>query len=312
MSKRDENLFVATAVGALVLHCFAAHLWPTLAWPDEIFQTLEQGHRLVFGYGVIPWEFRDGVRSWVLPALLGGVMRATVFLGPGSNGYLLGVRLFLALCSMAPVIAAMLWARRAKLQLWWVAGVATAVWFELVFVSGKALTEVLAAYAMSVALYFSLAAEEGEPQAPRAGLWAGLGWGLAAGLRMHLLPAALVALAWTCRKDARRWKHAVPGFLGVVIVFGLVDWVTWSYPFQSFIGNFRVNALEGKAASFGVTPPWEYLRGLAVVWSWGALPLLALAASSFKRWPLLGVTAAIILLSHSVIAHKEYPSSSSW
>ena len=38
--------------------------------PDEIYQTQEQAHRLVYGYGIVPWEFRDGVRSWILPGLL--------------------------------------------------------------------------------------------------------------------------------------------------------------------------------------------------------------------------------------------------
>jgi hypothetical protein len=26
--------------------------------PDEVFQILEQSHRVVFGYGMVPWEFR--------------------------------------------------------------------------------------------------------------------------------------------------------------------------------------------------------------------------------------------------------------
>ena len=33
-------------------------------WPDEIHQSLEPAHRLVFGYGLIAWEFSDGARNW--------------------------------------------------------------------------------------------------------------------------------------------------------------------------------------------------------------------------------------------------------
>jgi hypothetical protein len=28
---------------------------PSAVWPDEIFQTAEPAHRLVFGTGLVPW-----------------------------------------------------------------------------------------------------------------------------------------------------------------------------------------------------------------------------------------------------------------
>ena len=52
--------------------------FPNVVWPDEIFQTLEQAHRLAFGYGIVPWEFRAGARSWLLPGLLAGAMEAGI------------------------------------------------------------------------------------------------------------------------------------------------------------------------------------------------------------------------------------------
>src|SRR5262250_3404042 len=44
-------------------------------WPDEIYQSLEPAHRLVFGYGLIPWEFVQGARSWALPGLVAGLLK---------------------------------------------------------------------------------------------------------------------------------------------------------------------------------------------------------------------------------------------
>ena len=32
-----------------------------VVFQDETFQYLEQGHRLAFGSGVLPWEFQDGI-----------------------------------------------------------------------------------------------------------------------------------------------------------------------------------------------------------------------------------------------------------
>ncbi|HXM84854.1 MAG TPA: hypothetical protein VN899_03560, partial [Stellaceae bacterium] len=48
---------------ALALRLIPAIGFPGLNHPDEVFQTLEQPHRLVFGYGVLPWEFEFGARS---------------------------------------------------------------------------------------------------------------------------------------------------------------------------------------------------------------------------------------------------------
>ena len=77
---------VHTVVGALFLVAAAIRLWAAIGiwgmvWPDEIFQTLEQGHRFAFGLGMIPWEFRDGARSWVFPGLLGLAYKAASTLG---------------------------------------------------------------------------------------------------------------------------------------------------------------------------------------------------------------------------------------
>ena len=34
---------------------------------DEVMQYLEQGHRIAFGYGLIPWEYRLGIRPLLIP-----------------------------------------------------------------------------------------------------------------------------------------------------------------------------------------------------------------------------------------------------
>jgi len=65
-----------------------------MIWADEIFQTLEQGHRLAFGYGLVPWEFRVGARSWLLPGVIAGVMKLFAFFGVGSGaGLATGLKL---------------------------------------------------------------------------------------------------------------------------------------------------------------------------------------------------------------------------
>ena len=60
---------------AFLVRLYLAVAFPSIHWPDEIFQYLEQAHRLVFKYGAIPWEFREGTRFWLVPGFLAGPLK---------------------------------------------------------------------------------------------------------------------------------------------------------------------------------------------------------------------------------------------
>ena len=49
-------------------------------WPDEIHQSLEPAHRLVFGYGFIAWEFAAGARNWAFPGFVAALMKTSAVL----------------------------------------------------------------------------------------------------------------------------------------------------------------------------------------------------------------------------------------
>ena len=48
---------------AFALRLGLAVLVPSIARPDEVFQNLEPAHRLLTGWGVVTWEWQDGIRS---------------------------------------------------------------------------------------------------------------------------------------------------------------------------------------------------------------------------------------------------------
>ena len=286
---------------ALLLRIGAAAVLPNAAHPDETFQTREPAHRLAYGYGIVPWEFREGVRSWVFPAFLAGVMRATDWMGKGSQGYLLGIAIVLSAISLTAVWFAFAWAHRSGgINSAVVAAAGAAVWFELVYYAPKALNEVVAAHLMLPALYLGTGAE---PPRARGRLFAaGLFYGLTVALRPALVPAVAAGVAWQCWRD---WRGCLPvllaGILPPIALFGLVDALTWSYPFQSFIRYFWINIVQGRSATFGVEPWYWYL--LSVGRRLG--PILVLAVVGARRSPFLAVVALVILVSHSLIPHKE-------
>ena len=72
-------------------------------WPDEIYQSLEPAHRVVVGFGMLPWEFAEGARNWTLPGLIAGFFKIADLLQlPYPAGYLVLTRV--ALC-VAGVVA---------------------------------------------------------------------------------------------------------------------------------------------------------------------------------------------------------------
>jgi Alg9-like mannosyltransferase family len=90
---------------ALLVRLATIIAFPSLHHPDENFQLFEQGHRWFFGYGLVPWEFRVGTRSPVMPFLLGLTFAAAEPVVGGPEGYLLIAKLLLALSSLAGVVA---------------------------------------------------------------------------------------------------------------------------------------------------------------------------------------------------------------
>src|SRR5436190_4398262 len=85
---------------------------PIIPNPDELFQGLEAGHRLVFGFGMVPWEFDYGARSWALGYLAAIPMSLARLLGQGPGFYLPLTWAFFSLGAGAMTLCAGLWGAR--------------------------------------------------------------------------------------------------------------------------------------------------------------------------------------------------------
>ena len=303
MTKRRVVLLWTALLGfALALRLGLAFGFPNIFFPDEVFQTLEPAHRLAFGYGVIPWEWRLGVRSWVFPTFLAGIMRSTAWLGVGSKGYLLGVEIALSLLSLTAVWFGYAWAKRASGNAAAViAALACTFYFGLVYFAPKALSEVVAAHVMLPGLYLGVYGQK--PEERKRLFLAGLLCGLAACLRVQLLPALLFAMAYFCYPRWRRRAPAVAAGAAVpALFFGAADWITWSYPWRSYLGNYMANVVSGPGKALSLTQPWYWYALVLLVLLGPAILLLFHGA---RRSPFLAIFCAIVLVSHSLFAHKE-------
>jgi len=284
-----------------------AVFFPGYEHPDEVFQILEQAHRLAFGNGFIPWEFDEGVRSYFWPGLLAGVFRAAERLWPGS--YLIAARLALSLFSLVTVWFAWAILRRLTNPRAAVIGAfLSAVWFELVYFGPKAHSEVLAAHLMLIGIYLAFPYFEGLK--PARIVLGGFLLGLAFCLRIQLAP--VMAVFWLAVLAVNGWRrvlYATLGALAAAAFTGVVDYLTLPYPYASILGYYKVNIVEGVSTVFGHAP-WHFmLAGFARAWS-GALILFVWFGTEGVRRSrpllLLVAMAAALILAHSMVAHKEY------
>ena len=145
-------------------------LWPGIHYPDEVMQSLEQAHRLVFGNGLVPWEFRDGVRSWLLPVLLAGPMWLGDALAPATGAYRLLAQALIAALSASTVVIGYVWARQHGVRHAVLAAVVLSTWFELVYFGARAMGEVVAT-AFLFAGVFLCADRANQLDPPRLSCW---------------------------------------------------------------------------------------------------------------------------------------------
>jgi phosphatidylinositol glycan class B len=300
----DRTLLALLAL-AMLVRLGAIVAFPSLHHPDENFQLFEQAHRIAFGYGIVPWEFRDGIRSPVLPYVLAGLFWLGEQVLGGPEGYLLLARSALAATSLLAVATVYRMGRRTSATHALMAGLVAATWFELVYFAGRPLTEAVATTFLLAGL--ALAAVPQERLSFRRLVAIGFCLGLALMLRFHLGPGLLVAAVWVGGRDLRtRWWPMGLGGLFPLIVFGAADWLFWGAPFSSYVEALRIDLIDGKASSFGVESPIYYFEQLADTWA-GVLPAMAGLVLLRARTSTLWIAVALVIIaSHTAIPHKEY------
>ena len=270
--------------------------------PDEIMQYLEPAHRLVFGNGVVYWEFLYGARSWLVPGVVAGVLAAFEAVGLGVPAwYVPGVELTFCALSLAVPAGMYAFARHrfgetaARAAL-----LAGALWYELVGFAHKPMTEFVAAAPLVALLAFSAG-----PRASRA-VWTPALLAVAAGaVRPQYAPAAVVLLgAVFVRSQRRAWL--VAACAGLALAVGVFDAAAWDRGlFHSYLTNLRFNLALGEVRA-GESPAWQFAAWFAVASAGLALASVAGALGAPRRYALpLALVAAIVGL-HALEGHKEY------
>lgn len=274
---------------------------PHSFFADEVFQYLEAAHRLVFGQGVVTWEFRYHVRNWLLPLFLAGPMRLGDLLAPHGQAYLLLPKLaLLALSLLAVHAAAILGGLASRLHVLFATFV-VATWYEYVYFATQALTE---AAAVPIALS-GMALAYASGSRPRHLLGAGMLLGAAVLLRFQYGPAIAAFAILVFGRTPRRWAWLALGAAVAVLVSAGTDIAMDERPFAWLTANIHQNITLGRSRIW-IEGPFFYPVAIATVWGMWLLPLLALALIGARRYPAMLATSAVNILALSCVAHKEY------
>jgi GPI mannosyltransferase 3 len=302
-ARREWMALLLICLLAVAIRAFVMTMLPSILHPDEV-EWLEEANRLVNHQGLVPWDFQLGARSWLWPGIIAGFMALGQLFGSPPSSGLGGVAVLLCIVSLAPVTCGFLWGRNvAGFPGAVTTGLLNAVWFELVYFYSHPLSETAASAALMTGLYLTY---PGCRVLSEQRMFIGAAMiGLAGILRPQLVPA--VAVAVIALGGIRQRAH-YPALLGGValpiVLSGLLDWVTWGWPFHATIMYVYYQSEVSSAA--GLNPFYSYIGWEWVAWGLFGVVIVLTALYGAMRLPLLFWVAVVILVVHSAIAHKEY------
>ena len=275
---------------------------------DEYIQYLEQAHRVVFGYGHIPWEYRLGVRNWMISAPAIATLHLCKVLGlTHPDYYVPAVKAANSALSMLLPLGMYFFVRRQYSEMAGRAALlAGLLWYEMLIFAPRVLSEQYAAILIFAALGLA---------APRGGvgraLLGGFLFGLALSLRLPFAPVVgLAGLAWLVVLPW--WSRAalVIGGVAALLLWGAVDYAIWGGWWESIVNYVAMTGILNEqidAPKAGSLSSLAYLQFLTVV-SLGVFPVVFLmACASFRRhWLLLALIGGLLLVHLSYAGGVEY------
>jgi hypothetical protein len=277
-------------------------------WPDEIYQSIEQAHRLVFGYGMVPWEFRDGARSWVFPGLLAGAIKFATWFGARTGPDVVhAAKGLMVILAVWGVIATMklannLGGRNAA----FLAGVWYALYPASIVYGSRCMSEMASAPVLATAAWLAL---DGKNKKREFGFAAGGGAVAALAIYLRYQNGLIgVGLFLTLLARRRWWDllyFSVAAFV-VGMLGGWLDKLTWGDWFHSFFVYWKFNVVEGKASKWGVAEASYYATTVWTSTGWVLILIGVGFLLSLRRAAILMLTLCLFTAALVNTPHKEY------
>lgn len=272
--------------------------------PDEIFQYLEQAHRLVFGYGFIPWEFRFGARSWLVP-LFSSAPLWLCKLGQCAEPslYIPFVKVIFSLLSVSLIFSSYFIGKNLiSEKAGWLAALFCTFWYELVYFSFRPLSDIISGYFLIAALACLTF------KSNKTASWLfGICSAIALAIRMQHLPAVIfLFIASLFIFKGKDHVRSTLALMAVAALAGLLDFLTWGQWFASYYNSYLFQSFYGVSNIWGREGQTYFFEAICCT-SLGVFPIILLwGLYRLERLWLLTGFVLTVLISHSLISHKEY------
>lgn len=306
-------LFGSLAIG-LLLRAYIVFTDDGINWPDEIYQSFEPAHRLVFGYGMVAWEYLEGARTWATPGFVAVWLWLCKLVGAESpSTYIHVTKLAFSALSIVAALGAYRLSRTfgaRELE----ASVAAAAWSLCalaLYFSPRAMSENLAA--VCIVWGAALTLDERGPRWFGASL---LGFATIARLQSGVVCVAIVGVLVVRALRSKQWRPTLEVFGGLMLwafIFGAWDAAAWKdVPsakyggwFHSAFVYYRVNIVENRGAQWGTSAWGYYFQYLFSSMPGVTLVLAVSLLASVKRATSLVVVVLMFLALHLAVPHKE-------
>ncbi|CAI4225734.1 unnamed protein product [Auanema sp. JU1783] len=277
--------------------------------PDEVYQSSEVAHHLVYGHGHLSWEWHHALRSFIHPGLISLVFKLLQFFGLDSQVTLVNApRLFHAILFSFADISFYSICKRLSLssrEAWFSFLTYLSSWF-IFYCAPRTLSNSLETALTLIALNWY----PFEGNRYRGSVYPYM---LIGSITIIIRPTA--ALIWLVLGINHLFKSSNPFGLICVVVLPtvipvltgsfLLDSVSYAHPTFSLWNFLSFNVLEGGSAHFGVHPwHWYFTQGLTSVLTIQLLPaIMGVINSSITRLPFYVFLFYVVF--HSLLPHKE-------
>ena len=308
--------FLAIFALSFLVRIYASSTSLAQIFPDEIFQTLEPAHKLVFGRGITYWEFKVGARSWFLPGIIAGIYKILDIFGIKDPLYInIGVKIFFSIFNSLAVSTVYLLFRRHGLDKKeaFLFSLPLAASYLLSYISVRTISESAALPFMVFAVYF--ASNYVEKETKKELFFSILTVGIAYMIRFQTCIFAFglcIALFLTAKK---RFSAALIfgfGYIGMMLIQGIMDIFTWGKFAQSLITYLDYNIIRKVSDNFSVSPWYFFLKEFAATFHpltyISAILMMIFATINFRKnksLVLFFFPFLFFFVIHSAIAHKQ-------
>ena len=272
--------------------------------PVATMSYLEPAHRAAFGYGVDIYEWKYGIRNWIVPGFIASILWSLDKVGLGVPWvYVYVVKLaFCVLSLLIPWGSYHITRRTLGEDSARMAVIITSLWPYLVVFANMPLPVLV-----STSLLFGALGLACRPVSNnrKGALTFGAILALSCAVRVHYLPAA--GLIWLARVmgSGRSWTvTSVVGGLIMVALVGLLETFTYGIPFYSYYMYLQINLYIH--ASLTVTE-WHYYITTLLYATAGGVIIMCYAVFRYPRRYLLfiGIIVATMTL-HQYYSFKSF------